>query len=79
MKRPDLTFITQSKFVARPSIFHQIIEDSDDEEVANVYQSVFANAFAQLPELVQIAEMMYDSSPKSMMGEQILIILNKIK
>ena len=79
MKRPDLTFITQNKFKTEPSIFYQAIKDSNGDDVANVVNRNFANAFAQLPELVQIAEMMYDSCPKSMMGEQILAILNKIK
>ena len=79
MKRPDLTFISQNKFSQKDVMNDIYVVDKNNEIVVDVFQNQFKNAITQLPELVQIAESMYDSNPKSMMGIQILEILNKIK
>ena len=79
--RPDLTFITQNKFKKAFAPYVQEIEISTktDKIICKLENEKFANAIAQLPELVQIAEYAYDLAPNSVMGIQILELLNKIK
>lgn len=85
--RPDLTYLTQTKFEFHQSsndLFWLILEKKKSKTFASIdIDSEFVNAIENIPALVQIAEMFYDQmksrNEKSICFEIVESTLNKLR
>lgn len=85
-KRPDLSHLTQQVFNLKTGIAHVYVNNDKNKAILNWHKfdenSKFALPISKLPELVQVAEMLFDmtlSNPKSLTHIIVANLLNELK